>query len=44
MLWSPDELATTSGVFQIEFGTLASTYNFLIDNKPFRRKMWAKVV
>ena len=43
-LWSPRQLATTSSGFHIETKWLVKTYNFDVDNKPFRSRMWSKVV
>jgi hypothetical protein len=43
ILGSPDKLATRLRGFPKAPSSATLTYNFVIDNKPFRRRMWEKV-
>jgi len=44
LLWSPPRLTTMRRALTWVFLRPLSTYNFPVDNKHLRRKMWAKVV
>jgi hypothetical protein len=43
ILWSPAKLATRLGGFPKLTFSHPVTLKFLVDNKPFRRRMWEKV-
>jgi hypothetical protein len=42
-LWSPPKLATRLRGFPKPTSGTHLTHNFVVDNKPFRRRMWEKV-